>query len=260
MTYIRDRAARRPSAVSVSLKKEVNAMTDANTEQEILQQIAAHVQTGKADADTNIPPGSKGEPGVAEWVQKGIDAGVSASVLIEQGLLGGMQPIGKKFAANEIFIPEVLIAARAMHAGMNKLKPLLADADIKSRGVFVIGTVKGDLHDIGKNLVAMIMEGAGWQVVDLGVDCGSEKYLEAVKAHPGCVVGLSALLTTTMVAQKAVIELLEERGLRPGVKVLVGGAPVSAAWAREIGADGTAPDAMGASELACGLLDGAAGA
>lgn len=212
--------------------------TDA--QMEILSKIGACVQIGKADANTNIPPGSKDQPGVAEWVEKALDDGVPASVIIEKGLLGGMQPIGKKFAANEIFIPEVLIAARAMHAGMNKLKPYLAETDSAGRGVFVIGTVKGDLHDIGKNLVSMIVEGAGWKVVDLGVDCSNEKFTKAVKEHPGCVIGLSALLTTTMVAMKDAVSAIREAS--PGTVILIGGAPVTEAFAKEIGATAYASD------------------
>jgi len=206
--------------------------TDA--QKAILQHIAECVQTGKADASTNIPSGSKGKPGVAEWVEKALVEGVPANVVIELGLLCGMQPIGKKFAANEIFVPEVLIAARAMHAGMSKLKPYLAESDSAGRGVFVIGTVKGDLHDIGKNLVSLILEGAGWKIVDLGADCSNEKFTAAVKEHPGCAVGLSALLTTTMVAMREAVQAIRE--VSPDTVILIGGAPVTEAFAQDIGA------------------------
>lgn len=216
-------------------------------QREILEQIAECVEAGKADAATNIPPGSKDKPGVAEWVDKALAEGVPANVIIDNALLRGMQPIGRKFAANEIFIPEVLIAARAMHAGMNKLKPHLADCDVAGRGVFVIGTVKGDLHDIGKNLVAMILEGAGWKVVDLGVDCACEKFAAAVKEHPGCVIGLSALLTTTMVAMREAVQAIRQQC--PDAIILVGGAPVTEGFASEIGATAYAADPAAAVEI-----------
>ncbi|MCP4249126.1 MAG: cobalamin-binding protein [bacterium] len=212
-----------------------------------LTQIAECVKIGKADADTNVPIGSQGQPGVAEWVEQAIGEDLPAQTILEQGLMAGMSVMGRKFAANEVFIPEVLIAARAMHAGMAKLKPLFAEDETPSRGVFVIGTVKGDLHDIGKNLVCMLLEGAGWQIVDLGVDCQSDKYVEALEQHPGCVIGLSALLTTTMVAMRDTVKAIRERS--PDTVILVGGAPVTDEFAKEIGASAYAPDPSAAIDV-----------
>ncbi len=214
---------------------------------EILQRISECVQRGKADINTNIPPGSKGQPGVAEYTEQAIELKLSPQTILDQGLSTGMGILGKKFARNEVFIPEVLIAARAMHAGMNKLKPLFAKDDVPARGVFVIGTVQGDLHDIGKNLVCMMVEGAGWQVVDLGVDCKVDKYVEAVQANPGCIVGLSALLTTTMVAMKDAVSAI--RAVSPDTPILVGGAPVTDDFAKEIGATAYARDPSAAIDV-----------
>ena len=211
---------------------------------ETLTRISTCVQSGKADADTNIPPGSKGEPGVAEFVDEALAAGVAPQTVLHEGLMPGLQVIGQKFTNNEVFIPEVLIAARAMHAGMNILKPLFAEGDMPSRGVFVIGTVSGDLHDIGKNLVSMMVEGAGWKVVDLGVDCKTEKFLEAIEKHPGCAVGLSALLTTTMVSMRETVAAIREKA--PNTVVIIGGAPVTDAFAKEINASAAARDPSGA--------------
>ena len=228
-------------------------MTD--TPNETLVRISECVQAGKADAGTNIPLGSQGQPGVAELVEQAVGESLSPRVILQQGLMAGLQVIGRKFAANEVFIPEVLIAARAMHAGLDKLKPLFAGQDLPSRGVFVIGTVQGDLHDIGKNLVGMMIEGAGWRVVDLGVDCRPERYLEALEQHPGCAIGLSALLTTTMVAMHDTVKAI--RALRPETVILVGGAPVTDEYAQEIGANGYAPDPAAAVELLDRLMPAA---
>ncbi len=214
---------------------------------DILANIAQCVQTGKADANMNIPMGSKGQPGVAEWVDQAIAKDVPPQTILAEGLMAGLQVIGKKFAANEVFIPEVLIAARAMHAGMNKLKPLFAEQDMPSRGTFVMGTVQGDLHDIGKNLVCMLLEGAGWRIIDVGVDCAPEKLVAAIKEHPDCAVGLSALLTTTMVAMGKAVSAIRESF--PDKTVIVGGAPVTEEFAKEIGASGYAPDPSAAIDL-----------
>jgi 5-methyltetrahydrofolate--homocysteine methyltransferase len=160
--------------------------------------------------------------------------------LLNDGLIVGMQAIGRRFAANEVFIPEVLISARAMQAGVDALKPALANRDVPSRGTFVIGTVRGDLHDIGKNIVAIMFRGVGWKVIDLGTDCSPESICDAVADHPGCVVGLSALLTTTMVNMGEAVAAIRARS--HGTLVLVGGAPVDAEFAAEIGADAYAAD------------------
>ncbi|MBZ4686537.1 MAG: methyltransferase cognate corrinoid protein [Clostridiales bacterium] len=194
------------------------------------------------------------EAKVKELTQKAIDEGVEAIDIINEGLIPGMTVVGTRFKAGEMFVPEVLMSARAMQGGMELVKPLIADTDMPSAGTVVLGTVKGDLHDIGKNLVGMMMESAGFKVINMGVDVSAEKFVEAVKEHKPQVVALSALLTTTMLAMKDVIELLKEEGLRDDVKVLVGGAPVSQDFADEIGADGYAPDAASATDLVKSLL------
>jgi len=227
----------------------------SESQQDILANIATCVQTGKADASMNIPFGSQGQPGVAEWVDQAIAKDVSPQTIVADGLMAGLQVIGKKFANNEVFIPEVLIAARAMHAGMNKLKPLFVEQNMPVRGVFVMGTVQGDLHDIGKNLVCMLLEGAGWQIVDLGVDCAPEKFVTAIKEHPDCAIGLSALLTTTMVAMGKAVAAIRESF--PDKVVIVGGAPVTDAFAKEIGASGYAADPSAAIDLLDKLLPAA---
>jgi len=191
---------------------------------------------------------------VAELAQAAIDEGVKPEDIINDGLIAGMNVVGVKFKANEFYVPEVLIAARAMHAGMDIVKPLLADADLASRGKVIIGTVKGDLHDIGKNLVSMMLEGGGYDVVDLEVDVPPEKFVEAAQAENADVVALSALLTTTMPGMKDTIDAMSEAGVRDSVKVIIGGAPVTQNYADEIGADGYAPDAASAVDLVASLL------
>jgi len=192
-------------------------------------------------------------PQVKEMVEQAINEGVSPAEILNKGLIAGMSVIGERFKKNEVYVPEVLIAARAMHAGMDLLKPLLSQAGVASKGTVAMGTVKGDLHDIGKNLVMMMIEGAGFDVMDLGVDVVPEKYVDSIKKGAQ-VIGLSALLTTTMPAMKITIEAIEAAGLRDKVKIIVGGAPLTQAFADEIGADGYAPDAASAADLASSLL------
>ncbi len=188
-------------------------------------------------------------PQVKELVQQAVDEGTSPGEILNKGLIAGMSVVGKRFKKNEIYVPEVLVAARAMHAGMDVIKPLLGELGIEPKGFFTIGTVKGDLHDIGKNLVMMMIEGAGFKVVDLGVDVAPEKYVQAVK-DGAQILGLSALLTTTMPAMKTAIDAITAAGVRDSVKIIVGGAPLTQAFADEIGADGYAPDAASAADLA----------
>lgn len=192
---------------------------------------------------------------VADLVQQALEAGMQPSEILADGLIAGMDEVGRDFKAGDLFVPEVLIAARAMTAGMNVLRPLLAESDVTSGGVFLIGTVKGDLHDIGKNLVKMMIEGAGFRTIDLGTDVEPQAFVDAVLEHKPDLVGLSALLTTTMVQMKSIIDALEEAGLRSSVKVMIGGAPVTAAYAEQIGADAYAPDAATAVEIARNLVD-----
>ena len=181
---------------------------------------------------------------VVELTQKAIDDGIAPADILSDGLIGGMNVIGKRFKNNEVYVPEVLIAARAMHGGLDILKPHLTASGVKPVAVIVIGTVKGDLHDIGKNLVGMMLQGGGLEVVDAGIDVSPEKFVEAVKESGAKFVAMSALLTTTMPQMPEVIKALKASGLN--VKTLVGGAPVTQSYADEIGADGYAPDAASA--------------
>ena len=193
----------------------------------------------------------KGRPReLSALVQEELADGTAANDILTKALIPGMSAVGERFKKNEIFVPEVLITARAMNAALNILKPVLAQAGVEPIGKAVICTVKGDLHDIGKNLVKMMIEGTGISVIDLGIDCPPERVVEAVKEYKPDIVCLSALLTTTMVNQKATIDALKEAGLRDQVKVMVGGAPVTQAFADEIGADAYTPDAATAAEAA----------
>jgi 5-methyltetrahydrofolate--homocysteine methyltransferase len=191
---------------------------------------------------------------VKRMTQKALDSGESADSILKEGLIQAMDRIGVKFKNGEIYIPEVLIAARAMHAGMSILKPILSKSTGTMAGKVIIGTVKGDLHDIGKNLVAMMLEGGGFEVIDLGIDIPASKFIEAIQKHQPQLVGMSALLTTTMNEMKKMIQAFEEAGLRKQIKVIIGGAPVTEKFAKEIGADGYAPDAASAVELVKALL------
>jgi 5-methyltetrahydrofolate--homocysteine methyltransferase len=184
---------------------------------------------------------------VKDLVKGAVDEGIGPRQILDEGLIAGMEVVGVRFKNCEIYVPEVLVSARAMSAGMEIIEPLLAAAGVKARGVFVVGTVKGDLHDIGKNLVAMMLKGAGWKVVDLGVDIDAEKFVQAAIDEDADVIGLSALLTTTMVNMKSVIELAKNKDCK--AKIVVGGAPLTQSYADEIGADGYAPDAATASEI-----------
>jgi 5-methyltetrahydrofolate--homocysteine methyltransferase len=219
------------------LATQTNQRTKEEEMADILQKIASNLYEGEDEA-------------VAELVQQALDQGMAPNEVLQGGLIAGMDEVGRDFKAGDLFVPEVLIAARAMHAGMGVLRPLLAESDVPSAGKYVIGTVKGDLHDIGKNLVKMMLEGAGFETVDLGTDVAPDAFVDAVRQHKPRLVGMSALLTTTMVQMKATIEALEEAGVRDQVKIMVGGAPVTDAYAKEIGADAYAPDAASAVDMA----------
>lgn len=192
------------------------------------------------------------ESHVKEKVQEMINAGTAPLDIINQGLIAGMNIVGARFKVGDMFVPEVLMSAKSMASGIALVKPLIADKDIPSMGKIVIGTVKGDLHDIGKNLVGMLLESGGFTVVNLGIDIAPETFVEAVKQHNADIVAMSALLTTTMPAMKDTIKLMKEEGLN--VKCIVGGAPISKEFADEIGADGFAPDAASAVDLCKELL------
>ena len=192
---------------------------------------------------------------VGELTQKAVDEGVNPNEIIENGLINGMNVVGKRFKAGDMFVPEVLMSAKAMKSGMNIVKPLLVEGERSAAGKVLLGTVSGDLHDIGKNLVGMLMESGGLEIVNLGTDIEPAEFAEKVREHQPDVLGMSALLTTTMLAMRDTIEVLEEEGLREDVKIMVGGAPVTQEFADEIGADGWAPDAASAKDLAFDLLD-----
>ena len=207
-----------------------------------LNHISEALQSGRAEK-------------VSELVKQALNEDIIPKKILEEGLIRGMSIIGEKFKKNEVYVPEVLIAARAMHAGMDILKPKLTETGVKNIGKVVMGTVTGDLHDIGKNLVKMMLEGAGFEVVDLGVDVSADKFVEAVKEHQPNIIGMSALLTTTMVNMPEVIKALENAGLRDKVKIMVGGAPITQNYADQIGADGYSSDATSATDKAKTFLN-----
>lgn len=207
----------------------------------VLEEIQKDLYSGKLD-------------GVKKGVKKALEEGMSAQEVLAKGLLAGMDKVGKDFKAGDLFIPEVLMCAKAMHGGLDILKPLLVGFGTSLLGKVVIGTVAGDLHDIGKNLVRMMLEGAGFEIIDLGVSVSPEKFVEAVRANGAKLMGMSALLTTTMPSMKLTIEGLKKAGIRENVKVLVGGAPVTASFAESIGADAYAPDAASAVDVARELI------
>jgi 5-methyltetrahydrofolate--homocysteine methyltransferase len=196
-----------------------------------------------------------GQPTVVQSLMtQALNNGINPSIILDQGMIAAMDEVGRRFEEGEFYVPEMLISARAMQAGLALLKPYLQKTDAKAAGKVVIGTVKGDLHDIGKNLVALMLEGAGFEIIDLGTDVSPEKFLEAVKIHEPDIVALSALLTTTMVNMKTTIEAFKQAGIRERVKVVVGGAPVTDTFAQQIGADGQAPDASQAVRLARSMV------
>ncbi len=189
---------------------------------------------------------------VKEYTDIAVAEGLDVSTILNDGLIAGMNVVGALFKNNEVYVPEVLMAARAMHTGLAIIKPLIVSAGIKEKGVVAIGTVKGDMHDIGKNLVIMMLEGAGYKVIDLGIDTPAEKFLQAVEEQHPQVIGLSALLTTTMPQMQVTVEKLKEYGDR--IKIVVGGAPITAKFAKDIGADGYAADAASAVDVVSELI------
>ena len=203
----------------------------------ILEDISLQLQRGKAKI-------------VKELVQQAIDEGVSAKAILEEGLLAGMSIIGEKFKRDEVFVPEVLVAARAMNMGVNVLKPLLTDGEVQAKGRVCIGTVKGDLHDIGKNLVKMMLEGKGMEVIDLGTDVPPEMFIKTAQEQDCDIICLSALLTTTMGVMGDVVKAAEAAGIRDRVKIMIGGAPITDAYCSEIGADAYTSDAASAADKA----------
>ncbi len=207
----------------------------------LLEKIAERLIVGKIDE-------------VKELSQQALDQGAAPREIIDNGLLAGMDVVGRRFKAGDMFIPEVLLCARCMHGAMDILKPLLSEADSVGAGIYLIGTVEGDLHDIGKNLVSMMLQGAGFEVIDLGTNVTPQKFVDAIKEHNPAILGLSALLTTTMPKMEETINAIKEAGVRDQVKIMAGGAPVTQAFVDEIGADAYGANAASATEKAKELI------
>jgi methanogenic corrinoid protein MtbC1 len=211
---------------------------------ELLLKISECVEFGKVNKDAPFPPNLRGQDGADELTKIALEQGVKPSEILNEALISAMDKVGKKFSEKKIFVPQMLISAKAMNASMVHLKPFFQSGEVKRKGKFIIGTVAGDLHDIGKNLVSMIVGGAGWEVIDLGVDVSTEKFIQAIKENIGAVVGLSALLTTTMHNMKNIV--IDIKKQYPDVRLIIGGAPVNEQFKTEIGADNYAPDPQGA--------------
>ncbi len=212
----------------------------------ILEQIAYCVEFGKINKISPYPPDMKGQDGVDELTKLALEQGTPPTDILNMAFVPGMDRIGKKFSENKVFVPQMLMSAKAMSTGMVHLKPYFTSGEVKRKGKFIIGTVAGDLHDIGKNLVAMMVEGSGWEVIDLGVDVKSEKFIEQIKLSDCGVVALSALLTTTMVNMEKIVKDIKEQ--IPNVMVCVGGAPLNQDFCKKIGADHYSPDPQGVVE------------
>jgi methanogenic corrinoid protein MtbC1 len=212
--------------------------------EQLLKQISTCIEYGKINKVSPYPPDMKGQDGADELTRQALDMGISAFEILNHALIPGMERIGIKFSEHKVFVPQMLIAAKAMTASMQHIKPFFTSGSVERKGVFVIGTVEGDLHDIGKNLVALMIEGAGWEVIDLGVDVSSEKFLSTIEKYPKAVVGMSALLTTTMNNMEKSVRVIKET--YPDITILVGGAPLSLDFCKKIGADFYAPDPQGA--------------
>jgi 5-methyltetrahydrofolate--homocysteine methyltransferase len=218
----------------------------------ILDDIKTCVVRGHMDAEAKYPPDMKGQPGVKELIEQALEEGTPPQSLVKDGLIPGMELVGEKFTKGEYFVPEMLMSAKAMKSGLTRLRPLLIGDQEMKVGKVIIGTVQGDMHDIGKNLVGMMLEGAGFEVIDAGINVSPEKFVEEAKANPDAIVGMSALLTITMEKMKVTVESLRAGGLKN--KVMIGGAPVTLEYAKEIGADGYAPDAAEAVHVARTLV------
>ena len=213
---------------------------------ELLSKISDCIEFGKINKAAPFPPQMKGQDGADELTKQALDEGLKAQEILTGGLMVGMEKVGIKFRENKVFVPQVLMSAKAMNTAMVHLKPFFLSGEVKQKGTFIIGTVEGDLHDIGKNLVSMMVEGNGWKVVDLGTDVKADQFVEAVKENENAFVGLSALLTTTMVNMEKITKAIKEA--TPEVKVAVGGAPVNEDFCTKIGADAYSPDPQGLVE------------
>lgn len=212
----------------------------------LLERIAECVEFGKINQASPYPPNMKGQDGADELAKQAIDQGIAPGDILSQGLMVGMEKVGIKFRENKVFVPQVLMSAKAMSAAIYHLKPFFLSGEAVRKGVFIIGTVEGDLHDIGKNLVAMIVEGNGYEVIDLGTDVKAEAFIEAAEKHPGSVIGLSALLTTTMTNMEKIVNAIKEKDDK--IKVCIGGAPVNQNFCDKINADSYNPDPQGVVE------------
>ena len=219
---------------------------------EILEKLAHCIEFGKINKESPYPPDMKGQDGADEYARQALEAGIAAGRILEEGLVPGMARVGIKFRENKIFVPQVLMSAKAMSTAMVHLKPFFSSGEVERKGKFIIGTVAGDLHDIGKNLVSMMVEGSGWEVIDLGVDVPVSKFLETLGDHPTAIVGLSAMLTTTMVNMNAIVKSIKEK--HPNQKIIIGGAPLNDNFRKEIGADYYSPDPQGAIEYMNALV------
>lgn len=211
---------------------------------DILGKLAQCVEFGKINKVSPYPPNMKDQDGADELAKQALEEGVRPDDILENALVPAMARVGEKFTRKEIYVPQMLMAAKAMNSAMAHLKPFFQSGETKRKGKFIVGTVSGDLHDIGKNLVAMMIEGGGWEVIDLGVDVGTEKFMKALDENPGAVIGLSALLTTTMENMKKTVSAIKEK--HSDAKILIGGAPVTMEYCNKIGADFYSPDPQGA--------------
>jgi len=211
---------------------------------DILKNIARCVETGKIDKASPYPPALKGQDGADELTRMALEEKIRPDEILEKALIPAMEAVGERFSRKEIYVPQMLMAARAMNGAMKHLKPFFQSGEAKRKGKFIIGTVSGDLHDIGKNLVSMMIEGGGWEIIDLGVDVGPDKFLKAIEENPGAFIGLSALLTTTMENMKKTVSAIREK--HASSKILIGGAPVTYEYCEKIGADFYSPDPQGA--------------
>ncbi len=214
--------------------------------EDILVHLSECVEYGKADKNTPFPPQMKGQDGASEFAARALAENISPEAILSKALIPAMDRVGIKFSEKKIFVPQMLLSARAMASAMVHLKPYFVSGTIKKKGTFIIGTVKGDLHDIGKNLVSLMIEGSGWDVVDLGVDVSADKYVAAIQENPGAFVGLSALLTTTMANMEEIVTKI--RDVKKDIKILIGGAPVNNDFRLKIGADFYSPNPQGAVE------------
>src|SRR5664280_198618 len=210
----------------------------------ILERLAICVESGKINKTSPYPPNMKDQEGADELAKRALEEGVKPDDILEKALIPAMSNVGNKFSCKKIYVPQMLMSAKAMSAAMIHLKPFFQSGETKRKGKFIVGTVSGDLHDIGKNLVAMMIEGGGWEVIDLGVDVGSDRFIKAIDENPGAVIGLSALLTTTMENMKKIVTAIKER--HSDSKILVGGAPVTMEYCKKIGANFYPPQPQGA--------------